>query len=51
MKVFSSEAVKVLDLEILNTKIFPSVPERYVAVSDTQTQQHSRPTHRLELGA
>ena len=51
MKESSSEAVKVLDLEILNITIFTSILERYVAVSDTQTQLHSRPTHRLELGA
>jgi len=50
VKVSSSEAVKVLDLEILNIIIFTSILERYVAVSDTQTQLHSRPTHRLELG-
>jgi len=49
--VFSSDAVKVLHLEILNIKIFTSILERYVAMSDTQTQLHSRPTHRLELGA
>ena len=51
MEVSSSEAVKVFDLEILNTTIFTSILERYVSVSDTQTQLHNRPTHRLELGA
>lgn len=51
MKVFSSEAVEMLDLEILNIKIFTSILESYVAVSDTQTQMHGRPIHRLELGA
>jgi hypothetical protein len=48
--VFWSEAVKVLDLEILIIKLFTSILDHNVAVSDTQTQLHSRPTHRLELG-
>jgi hypothetical protein len=48
--VFWSEAVKVLDLEILIIKLFTSILEHYVAVSDTRTQLHCRPSHRLELG-
>ena len=51
MTVFLSETAKVLDSEILNIKLFTPIIERYVAVSDTQTHVHSRPTHRLDLGA
>jgi hypothetical protein len=40
----------VLDLEILVIKLFTSILEYYVAVSDTQNQLHNRPTHTLGLG-
>jgi hypothetical protein len=49
VKVFASEAFEVLEFENLNTKIFISLLEGYVAISDTQTQPHSRSTQGLEL--
>jgi len=51
VKVFPSEAVDVLDFENVNIQIFISLLQPYVAISDTQTQPHSRSTHGLELGA